>query len=464
MFSKIEHAISYIKTKKIEEVDFKYVGLAGRWHHITFPARTVTKTIFLEGVGIDVSSIEGFGNVENADAVVIPDISTAFLDCCKQVKTISFICNVCDCLSMKPLPCCTRGIAQKAENYLRRVRVADALNVSPEFEFHIFDKISLSLQDTAAHFKVSSKEFSYERRNSSYGVRKGEGYHIEEPFDSLHEIRSRIAVNLRDVNVKVKYHHHESGGPAQVEIEVFFKPLVDSADDILKTKYVIRNVVNAYGKVACFLPKPLNNMSGNGMHMHLFLVKKRKSLFYQKGGREGLSDKAIYFIGGIIKHGRALTALACGSTNSFRRLIPGYEAPVYFSYSLANRSAAIRIPKYVKGSKEKRFEFRISDATCNPYLLLSSLLLAGIEGIHEKIDPGKPSNVNLYKGKAKGLVPLPTSFHEALDALNSDRAFLKQGDVFSDEVIDKWIEIKKRGIQEIRSSVHPKEFEMYNDI
>lgn len=464
MFKKTNDVITFIKKKNVEEIDLKYVDLEGRLHHLTLPANKVNKKSFEEGEGIDASSLQGFASVESADAVIIPDIRTGFLDVVKRSKTISFICDVCDCEKRKSIPSCPRGLAKRAEKYLRKTGIADDFIASPEFEFHIFDKVSFNIKGDRSLFKVISSEAPLDEDNACSWIREGGGYHIEEPFDKLHSIRCKITEGLEDAGIPVKYHHHEGGGPSQVEIEVLFKPLLGTADDIVKAKYLIRKISEQSGKIAIFLPKPLNIMSGNGMHIHLYLEKSKKSIFYDKEGLEDLSKSALYFIGGIIKHGRAITGFACASTNSFRRLIPGYKAPVLFSYSAANRSAAIRIPLYVSEPTQKRIEFRISDATSNPYLLLSSLLLAGIDGIKNKIDPGRPSNINLYKKKIAGLTPIPDSFEEALGSLDVDREFLKQGDVFNDRVIDEWLRIKREDIKRVRKSVHPIEYELFFDI
>ena len=463
MFRNREDALSYIRKKGIEEVDFKYTDIEGRLHHLTLPARRIDKSVFGSGEGIDASSIGGFGTVENSDAVIVPDVKSGFIDAGKALPTVSFICNVCDCETGKVIPCCPRGVAQRAEAFLRKSGVADTFLASPEFEFHIVDDISFECSNYGISFAVLSPESTSDPEKGLW-IQKDGGYHSEEPFDALHGIRTEITKTLITAGEEVRYHHHEAGGPSQVEIEVFLKPLLAAADGVEKAKYLIRVVSDRAGKVAIFLPKPLNEMSGNGMHVHLFLKKARKNIFYDKKGREGLSRIALHFIGGIIKHGPALTGLACGSTNSFRRLLPGYEAPVVMSYSSANRSAAIRIPSYARSASEKRIEFRISDATANPYFLFSALLLAGLDGIHRRMDPGQPANMNLFEAPSKGFIPIPHSLSDALHHLDGDRSFLKQGNVFSDTIIDEWIRIKRDSITRVRETVHPIEYELYHDI
>jgi glutamine synthetase len=463
MFRNSEDVLSYIRKKSIEEVDFKYTDIEGRWHHLTIPAGKISKSQFKNGEGIDASSIGGFGKVEDADALIVPDIASGFIDAGKSLATVSFICDVCRCETGEPIPCCPRSVAQRAETFLKKSGVADTFLASPEFEFHIVDDIEFECSNYGISFAVLSPESTSDPEKGLW-IQKDGGYHSEEPFDALHDIRAEMTKALLTAGEEVKYHHHEAGGPSQVEIEVFFKPLRAAADGVEKGKYLIRKVANRAGKVAIFLPKPLNAMSGNGMHVHLFLKKARKNVFYDKKGIEGLSRTALHFIGGMMKHGPALTALACGSTNSFRRLLPGYEAPVVFSYSAANRSAAIRIPTYVQAAAEKRIEFRISDATANPYLLFSALLLAGLDGVRKKLDPGQPAHVNLFENASKGFLPIPHSLSDALHQLDGDRTFLKQGNVFSDAIIDEWIRIKRDSITRVRETVHPIEYELYHNI
>lgn len=463
MFRNREDVLAYLRKKGIEEVDFKYADIEGRWHHLTMPARRIDRSLLTNGEGIDASSITGFGSVEDADALIIPDIKSGFLDAGKSLPTVSFICNVCDCETGRSLASCPRGVALRAEGLLKKSGIADTLLAGPEFEFHIVDDIEFDCSNYGTSFAVLSPESTSAPEKGLWIQRDG-GYHSEEPFDALHDIRAEITKVLSIAGEAVKYHHHEAGGPSQVEIEVLLKPLLAAADGVEKTKYMVRQVANRSGKVAIFLPKPLNAMSGNGMHVHLLLKKARKNIFHDGKGKQGLSRTARYFIGGIMKHGMALTGLACGSTNSFRRLLPGYEAPVVLSYSPANRSAAIRIPAYARAPSEKRIEFRIADATANPYLLLPALLLAGLDGIRRKLDPGQPATTNLFKNASKGFLPIPHSLADALHHLDSDRSFLKEGNVFNDTIIDEWIRIKRDSITRVRETVHPIEYELYHDI
>lgn len=464
MFKKIEDIFGVIEEEAIEEVDLKYVDLEGKLHHLSLPGNSIDEKVFQDGVGIDASSMRGFASVEDADAVIIPDIKTGFLDEGKEASTLSFICDICDCESRKPVSFSPRTIASKCEKYLKKMGIADNLLASPEFEFHIFDGVSFNIDKYHAVFTAISPEIVEEGGDHLTWVKDDEGYQVEEPFDKLHSLRLEITRAFESSGIPVKYHHHEGGGPSQMEIEVFFKTLLETSDDIIKGKYLARKIVSRFGKKAVFLPKPLNFVSGNGMHIHLFLEKKGKSIFFDSDGIEQLSQKALHFIGGIMEHGRAITSFSCASTNSYRRIIPGYEAPVCFSYSPANRSAAIRIPAYVSSPDEKRIEFRISDATANPYLLLSALLLAGIDGINKEIDPGRPSNVNLYQKDIKGLKAIPGSLEEALENLDKDREFLKVDGLFNDSIIDRWIKMKKEDMRRIRGSVHPLEYELFFDI
>ncbi len=461
MLKNYESVARFIKNNKIEEVELKYSDLEGRWHHLSIPAKRISKKTFDQGEGIDTSSLKGFGNVENSDAVIIPDLRTSFVDTVKGNKILAFICDVFECKKKKPHVLCPRAVAKKATKYLKNSGLADNLQTKPELEFHIFDKVTLDLSINTSYFKTTSAETLSSDNNSMTGIDKGNGYHIEEPFDRFYELRSEISANLENAGVPVNYHHHESGGPSQQEIEILSNPFLATADSILKAKYIIRNTCFGREKVAIFLPKPLNFTSGNGMHVHLYLEKNKKSLFFDRGGTENLSMIAMHFIGGIMKHGRAITGFACGSTNSFRRLIPGYEAPIYFGYSLANRSAAIRIPGYENSSSDTRIEFRISDATANPYLLISSLLLAGMDGIKNKTHPGKPSNTNLYSKKIKNLEKIPETLEEALQSLDKDRGFLKHGQVFNDTLIDQWLQVKREEIRQVEETVNPTEYKLY---
>jgi glutamine synthetase len=464
MFANYDAVIRFIKRKRVAEVDLKYVDLEGKIHHLSIPSNSVTTKRLEEGEGIDASSVTGLGSVENADAVIIPDLKTGFIELVNGTHTVSFFCDVCDCHTHQPLRSCSRGVVKRAQKYLQGTKIAANLMVSPEFEFHLFDRISLDIRGLSSSFSVLSPESIEGRKSSGSWVEKDGGYHVDQPNDILYPVRKEISSVLERAGVKVKYHHHEAGGPSQVEIEVYFKPLVETSDDIVKSKYLIRRCSEEMGKVAVFLPKPLNGMAGNGMHVHFFLERDKRSMFYSKGGFENLSKKALYFIGGIIKHGRAITGIACPSTNSFRRLIPGFEAPITLSYSVANRSAAIRIPLYVRDRNKKRVEFRISDATTNPYLFLSALLLAGIDGIKGKIDPGRPTDINLFEKRAQHLTPIPETLDEALRYLDKDRKFLLQGGVFDEGIIDEWIKVKREGIQRMRKSVHPVEYELYLNI
>lgn len=464
MFKKMKDVFGFIEEEAIEGIELKYVDLEGKLHHLSLPVDSVDENVFQNGMGIDASSIRGFASVEDADAVIIPDIKTGFLDMGKQVSTLSFVCDICDCENREPVCFSPRTIARKCEEYLRKMDTADNLIASPEFEFHILDGLSFNIAKYHASFAAISPEIVEEGGDYLKWVKDGEGYQVDEPFDKLHSLRLEITRAFQSSGIPVKYHHHEGGGPSQMEIEVFFKTLLETSDDIIKGKYLVRKISERFGKKAIFLPKPLNFVSGNGMHIHLFLEKKGKSIFFDSDGIEQLSSIALNFIGGIMEHGKAITSFACASTNSYRRLIPGYEAPVCFSYSSANRSAAIRIPAYVSSSSKKRIEFRVSDATANPYLLLSALLLAGMDGIKNKIDPGKPSEGNLYNSDVKGLKTIPGNLEEALESLDKDRDFLKVDEIFSDSIIDEWIKLKTEDIIKLKGSVHPLEYELFFDI
>ena len=477
MFSTLTEAKEYCKSNNIRIVDFKITDLNGRWHHLSIPVSRFNEKIFEEGIGFDGSNY-GFLTVEKSDMVFIPDLSTAFVDPFCEEPTLSMIGDIYtldgEISRFEEDP---RYTAEKAEKFMVSSGIADENIIGPEFEFYIFDKAAF--ESKANHQEVTIDSIQAEwntndiySENQGYKVPHKAGYHIALPYDMTHDLRSKMTLILEDLNVPIKYHHHEVGGPGQVELEVEAGRMKDMADKTYLIKYVVKNLAIKNGKTATFMPKPLYGEAGNGMHVHMWLYKDGKPLFYDKEGYSGLSQTAMYFIGGLLKHAPALLALTNPSTNSYKRLVPGYEAPVSVCFATSNRSAVIRIPGYGNTPDSKRFEFRSSDATCNPYLAYSALLLAGLDGIIEKIDPVKegygPYDVNIFElseEERKKIKGLPGSLGEALDALRKDNEFLLRGGVFTKELINNWIKNKlEKEHKKISILPHPAEFELYYDM
>jgi glutamine synthetase len=413
-----------------------------------------------------------------SDMIFIPDLSTAVFDPFTQVPTLSMIGDVF--VISEPenyrFDQDPRAIAIKAEEYMASTGIADEIRIGPEYEFNVFDHVSYTCQPQKSSFSIDAHQAIWnsgneEHQNLGYKIPLKGGYHIAPPQDILYDLRARMCLLMEENNIKVKYHHHEVGGPGQIEIEVEFGSLREMADKTMLAKYLIKNLAFQEGKTVTFLPKPLFGEAGNGMHVHIHLFKNGQPLFYDKNGYAGLSKEALYFIGGLLRHAPALLAITNPSTNSYKRLVPGYEAPVSICFATSNRSAVIRIPAYAKTPESKRFEFRSSDATCNPYLGFAAMLMAGLDGIHQKIDPVAegygPYDVNLYtlspEEQAK-IKSLPKSLDEALDALEKDHDFLLAGGVFPARLIEIWIKAKRAEAAKVNSIPHPMEFELYYDL
>ncbi len=461
--------------QEVKAIDLKYCGLDGKWYHITFPARRV-ENVLTRGIPFDGSSIPGMRSVESGDMVLMPDITTAHLDPFYEVPTIRMICSICDAETRIGIMKDPRSVALRAHEYMISTGIADASTWIPELEFHLFDTVQFYSDSFSSGYNITSSEskdalpedFEDLDGISQQGVK---GYHADTPFDRFYEMRQRIVDIIEDMDIKVRYHHHEVGISSQQEIETELLDFPKICDDTMVMKDVIRRTAHEYGLTATFMPKPVYNHAGNGMHFHMMLHKKGKNIFYKKGGYADLSKEAIWFIGGILSHGRALVALTNPSTNSFKRLLPGFEAPVKLFYGLANRSAAIRIPKYANTPESKRFEFRTGDATCNPYLAMSAILMAGLDGIKHKIDPGKlnlgPFDDNVYawseEKKAK-LLSIPANLAEAMQALKDDHAFLLEGGVFNEELIESHIKMKMAEYNSVNERPHPHEMMLYYNL
>ena len=473
MFKSLEECKSFCEKDGVKMADFMMIDLNGRWRHLTMPIDRFTEDTLRDGVGFDGSNY-GFAPVEKSDMVFVPDLSTAYLDKFAEVPTIAMIGDVfvIELPDNKRFDQDPRNVAFHAEEYMRSMEIADEMRIGPEFEFHVFDHVSYDVQPSYSMFSIDSEQAEWNTgngdKNLGYKMPHKGGYHMAPPMDTLSGFRSRATLMMEECGILVKYHHHEVGGPGQLEIEVEFGGMREMADKTMMTKHIVKNAAFAEGKSATFMPKPIFDEAGNGMHVHMHLFKDGRPLFYDENGYSQLSDTALYFIGGIMKHARALCGFTNPSTNSYKRLTPGYEAPVTIGFATSNRSSIIRIPAYAKAPDKKRFELRSPDGTCNPYYAYSAVLMAGIDGVLNKIDPVAegfgPYDFNLYtlsdeeKGKIQSL---PRSLDEALDALEADHEFLTKGGVFPRRLIDLWISNKRAEADRYNKMPSPLEFDMY---
>jgi len=473
---KPSEVIKFIKDKAIQVIDLKFVDLPGLWQHFSVSAREFDESAFSDGVGFDGSSIRGFQEIHESDMLLFPDPDALFIDPFTIAPTLSMICNVYDPIHNKPYTRDPRHVALKAEKHLKSNGVADRAYFGPEAEFYILDSIRFDQSYNFGYYYIDSEEGFWNSgtegangsKNLGYKPRYKEGYFPVPPMDSLQNVRSDMMLTMEQVGINVEVHHHEVGTAGQTEIDMRFDTLTKMADNLLKYKYVTKNVAHKHGKTVTFMPKPIFMDNGSGMHVHQSLWKGGKNLFYKKGNYADLSESAIHYIGGLLAHAPALLAFCAPTTNSYRRLVPGYEAPINLIYSQRNRSACVRIPMYSRSEKAKRLEFRPPDPSANPYLALSALLLAGLDGIKKKLTPPAPIDKDLYdlapseKAKVKAT---PGALDEVLDALEADHEFLLQGDVFTKDLIETWIEYKrKKELDPVRLRPHPHEFALYFDI
>jgi glutamine synthetase len=468
-----------VKKQKIKYVDYKFIDVPGIWQHKTHPIAELDEDVLKYGTGFDGSSIRGFQGIEESDMLLIPDPTTMFVDPFISEPTISITCDVADPDGLKPYQNDPRYIAKKAEQYLVDSGIADTSYMGPELEFFIFDHVQFDVLNPhkGMGYSIDSNEGIWNSNqnngtpNLGHRPRFKEGYFPVAPTDTQTDIRNEMVGTMMDIGMKIELHHHEVATAGQAEIGVRFDSLLKSADNAMKYKYVVKNVAHRNGKTATFMPKPMFGDNGSGMHTHQSLWKNGKPLFFDKGGYAMLSQTALYYIGGLLSHAPALLAFCAPSTNSYKRLVPGYEAPVNLVFSSRNRSAAVRIPMYSDNPKTKRIEFRPPDATCNPYLAFAAMLMAGIDGIKNKIDPTKagfgPINKNIYhlpdaeKAKIKSV---PSSLSESLKALENDHKFLTQGKVFSEAFIQNWIDYKTANeVDPVRIRTHPYELYLYYD-
>ncbi len=460
--------LKMIKSNDVKFVDLRFTDTKGKEQHVTIPASAADAGFFKEGQMFDGSSIAGWKGINESDMIMMPDASTAVLDLFTEEPTLNVRCNIIEPNTMKGYERDPRSLAIRAEAYLKSTKIADTAYFGPEPEFFILDDVRWGVDMSGAFYKVDSEEASWNSErvfdSGNIGHRpsvKG-GYFPVPPVDSLHDMRAAMCLALEEMGVVTEVHHHEVATAGQCEIGTKFNTLVRKADEVQILKYVVQNIAHAYGKTATFMPKPLVGDNGSGMHVHQSLSKKGKNIF--SGNKYGgLSQDALYYIGGIFKHARAVNAFTNAGTNSYKRLVPGFEAPVMLAYSARNRSASVRIP-YVSNPKGRRVEVRFPDSSGNPYFTFAALMMAGLDGIKNKIDPGEAMDKDLYDLPAeeeKQIATVSSSLEMSLDALDSDRAFLTAGDVFTDSMIDGYIDLKMEEVTTLRMTTHPAEYDMY---
>ena len=465
------NVLDMIKEHEVKWVDFRFTDTRGKQMHLTFPAAEIDADSLSEGAMFDGSSINGWKGINESDMILMPDPSTATIDPFTEESTLNVNCNIVEPATMTGYERDPRSVANRAEEYLKSTGIADTAYFGPENEFFVLDDVRWGSDMSGSFCKVDSEEAewnsekAYEDGNMGHRPGTKGGYFPVPPVDSLYDMRCAMSGAMEDMGLEVEVHHHEVATAGQCEIGTKFNTLVKKADETQTLKYAVHNVAHAYGKTATFMPKPIVGDNGNGMHVHQSLSKDGNNIF---SGDEygGLSETALYYIGGIIKHSKAINAFANASTNSYKRLVPGFEAPVMLAYSARNRSASIRIP-YVTNPKGRRIELRYPDSTANPYLAFASMLMAGIDGIQNKIHPGDAMDKDLYDlppEEEKAIPQVASSLDEALEALDKDRAFLTAGGVFTDDMIDAYIDLKMEEVTRMRMTTHPVEFDMYYSV
>ena len=461
----------FAKKHDAKMVDLKFTDFLGSWQHCSYPIETWDEGTFEDGVGFDGSSIRGWQSIDQSDMLAVPDASTTVLDPFYQRPTVSVIANIVDPITKEDYSRDPRHVARKAEAHLKSTGIADTCYIGPEPEFFIFDSVRYEQNEHHGFYEIDSVEGAwntarFEEPNLGYKPGYKGGYFPVSPTDTYHDLRGEMVYALIDIGIVVEAHHHEVGTAGQSEIDMEFAPLLKMSDQFAWYKYIVRNVAKNHGKTVTFMPKPLFNDNGSGMHTHLSLWKDGIPLF-AGDSYAGMSEMAMHAIAGVLKHAGAVLAFAAPTTNSYRRLVPGFEAPVNLAYSQRNRSAAVRIPMYSDNPKAKRFEFRCPDPTANGYLMFSALLMAALDGIENELDPGEPLDRDIYDMTAAELAEwphTPGSLEEALGALGEDHAFLTKGNVFTDDLIEEWISYKTENeIEELRLRPHPHEFYLYYD-
>ena len=466
-----EHTLSLINNNDVRWVDLRFTDTKGKEQHVSIPASVVNEDFFEAGKMFDGSSIAGWKGINESDMILMPDDSTAILDPFTDDPTVILRCDIVEPATMQGYDRDPRSIAKKAEAYLTSTGFGDAAFFGPEPEFFVFEDVKWHADMSGASYEISAEEaawssnLDFDDGNTGHRPRVKGGYFPVPPVDSLHDVRAAMCSAMEQMGLDVEVHHHEVGTAGQCEIGVKFNTLVSKADEVQILKYCVLNVAHAYGKTATFMPKPLVGDNGSGMHVHQSIAKGGENTFAGEG-YAGLSDAALYYVGGIIKHARALNAFTNASTNSYKRLVPGFEAPVMLAYSARNRSASIRIP-YEPSAKGKRIEVRFPDPTANPYLAFAAMLMAGIDGIQNKIHPGDAADKDLYDLPPEEAADIPTvasSLEMALDALEGDKGFLTVGGVFTEDMIDAYIELKREEVEHLNMTTHPVEFDMYYSI
>src|SRR5881398_1280667 len=463
-------ALEWSRETQAAMVDLKFCDLLGTWQHVTLPVAGLDEAAFDEGLGFDGSSIRGWQGISESDMLLMPDASTAMLDPFTEVPTLSLICEIADPLTHEPYAKDPRRIAKRAEDYLRSTGIADTSYMGPECEFFVFDEVSYDLGSNHSHYLVDSAEGHWNSGvpGTGYTIREKQGYFPPAPHDTLHDLRTRMVLALERLGILCEFHHHEVASGGQCEIDLRFQALTRMADQVMTYKYVVKNMARAAGKSATFMPKPIFGDNGSGMHCHQSLWSEGSPLFYDESGYGGLSNVARWYIGGILKHAPSLLAFTNPTVNSYHRLVPGFEAPVNLVYSQRNRSACVRIPITGSNPKAKRLEFRVPDPSCNPYLAFSAMLMAGIDGIRNKIEPPEPIDKDLYElppDELAAVPQVPGSLEAVLDELETDHEHLLEGGVFTPDVVETWVDYKRtREVDAIRLRPHPHEFAMYYDI
>jgi glutamine synthetase len=459
-------ALEWASEAQAQMVDLKFCDLLGQWQHMTLPLRAFDESAFDEGLGFDASSIRGWQGIAESDMLLLPRAETALLDPFCTAPTLSVICEVLDPVTREGYAKDPRRVARRAEEYLVATGIADTAYFGPESEFFVFDSVAYGLAENRAFYEVDSAEGHWNSGTPGLGytVRPKAGYFPPAPHDSLHDLRTEMVLTLERLGIPCEFHHHEVASGGQCEIDLRFQTLTRMADQVMAYKYVVRNVARRHGKTATFMPKPIFGDNGSGMHTHQSLWLEGTPLMADRSGYAGLSQLARGYVGGLLAHAPALLALCAPTTNSYRRLVPGFEAPVNLVYSQRNRSACIRIPMYSDSPKAKRIEFRCPDAAANPYLAFAAMLMAGIDGIRRGLDPGEPADYDLFE-EFDGRIPqVPGSLAETLAALEADHEFLLEGDVFSEELVSTWIDWKRANeVDVVRLRPHPAEFSLYFD-
>ncbi len=460
------------KENNVMMVDLKFIDFPGIWQHFSVPIVELSELAFEEGFGFDGSSIRGWKSIESSDMLILPDPSTAMMDPFRKYPTLSMICNIVDPITKEPYTRDPRFIAQKAEQYLKSTGIGDTAYFGPEAEFFIFDNVQFDTTANSSFYLVDSIEGIWnsgrdEEPNLGYKPRHKEGYFPVPPTDKYEDLRTEMVDHMQRAGIHIEAQHHEVATGGQAEIDMRFAPLVEQGDKLMLFKYIIKNVADKYGKTVTFMPKPLFDDNGSGMHVHQSIWKDGKPLF-AGDAYAGLSEMAMHYMGGIMKHARSLAAFTNPTTNSYKRLVPGFEAPVNIAYSARNRSASLRIPMYSANPKAKRIEVRFPDPSCNGYLAFAAMLMAGLDGIENKIDPGEPMDKDLYElppEELKDIPKMPGTLEEAMDALEADHDYLLKGNVFTEDALDGWIKYKRtKEIDALKLRPHPYEFYMYYDI